>query len=63
MDKNNEKSSITNPYYETQNENETPILENLEKPQKKTSIKYTTEIDKPPLVIAIQVEKGRGKTT
>ena len=63
MDKNNEKSSITNPYYETQNENETPILENLEKPQKKTSIKYTTEIDKPPLVLAIQGGKGSGKTT
>ena len=63
MDKNNEKSSITNPYYETQNENETPILENLEKSQKKTSIKYTTEIDKPPLVLAIQGGKGSGKTT
>ena len=60
---NNKQSNITNPYYEKNNEFDNSIIEDDSKKEKKTIIKYTTEIDKPPLILVIQGGKGSGKTT
>ena len=60
---NNKQSNITNPYYENKNEFDNPIIQDDSKKEKKTTIKYTTEIDKPPLILVIQGGKGSGKTT
>ena len=57
------KENIVNDYYEKNEMRDYSLVPEIKNENKKAKIKYSTEIDKPPLVLAIQGGKGSGKTT
>ena len=53
------KENIVNDYYEKNEMRDYSLVPEIKNENKKAKIKYSTEIDKPPLVLAIQGGKGR----
>ena len=48
------KENIVNDYYEKNEMRDYSLVPEIKNENKKAKIKYSTEIDKPPLVLAIQ---------